>query len=61
MRMTSPTAIFAALLAASASSFASTTKDAAKHVLPFIEDDYASARAAKAANKPMFVEGWAPW
>lgn len=35
---------------------------AAKDVLPFIEDDYATAVArAKAKNLPIFVEAWAPW
>lgn len=30
--------------------------------LPFIEDDYAAALArAKAENKPLFVDTWAPW
>ncbi|WP_394828716.1 thioredoxin family protein [Pendulispora albinea] len=30
--------------------------------LPFIEDDYGRALAeAKAKNKPLFVDGWAPW
>ena len=33
-----------------------------KEVLPFIEDDYATAVArAKAKNVPIFVEAWAPW
>ena len=62
MRMTSSTAIFTALLAASAPSFASTTKDATKEVLPFIADDYPKALAlARAENKPIFLETWAPW
>jgi hypothetical protein len=34
---------------------------AAAH-LPFIEDDYARALAtARAQNKPIFIEAWAPW
>ena len=31
-------------------------------VLPFIEDDYPRALAeARATNRPIFVDGWAPW
>ena len=57
--MTSSAAILAALLAASASSFAS---GAAKDVLPFIADDYPKALAlARAEKKPIFLETWAPW
>jgi hypothetical protein len=34
----------------------------AKEVLPFVQDDYATAIArAKAKHLPMFVEAWAPW
>jgi len=34
----------------------------AKEVLPFIDNDYATAVArAKAKNVPIFVEAWAPW
>ena len=34
----------------------------AKEVLPFIENDYATAVArAKTKNLPLFVEAWAPW
>ena len=34
----------------------------ARHVLPFIEDDYSRALAeAKARKIPIFVECWAPW
>jgi hypothetical protein len=30
--------------------------------LPFIEDDYALARAeAQKSQRPIFVEAWAPW
>lgn len=30
--------------------------------LPFIEDDYdAALTKAKAADRPIFVEMWAPW
>ena len=58
MRMTSPTAILVALLAAAAPSFATT----AKEVLPFIADDYPKALAlARAEGKPIFLETWAPW
>ena len=56
--MTSSTAILTALLAASAPSFASTSKE----VLPFIADDYPRALAlARAEKKPIFLETWAPW
>jgi len=35
---------------------------AAKEVVPFIDNDYATAVArAKAKNVPIFVEAWAPW
>ena len=58
MRVTPSTAIFTALLAASAPSLAST----AKEVLPFIADDYPKALAlARAEGKPIFLETWAPW
>lgn len=58
MRITSSTAIFTALLAASSPSSAST----AKEVLPFIADDYPKALAlARAEKKPIFLETWAPW
>jgi len=54
MRMTSSAAILAALLAAIAPSRAD--------VLPFIADDYPKALAlARAENKPIFLETWAPW
>ena len=34
----------------------------AKEVVPFIDNDYATAVArAKAKNVPIFVEAWAPW
>jgi hypothetical protein len=34
----------------------------AAEVLPFVEDDYATAMArAKTKHLPMFVEAWAPW
>jgi hypothetical protein len=34
----------------------------AKEVLPFIENDYATAvTRAKTKNLPIFVEAWAPW
>lgn len=34
----------------------------AKEVLPFIENDYATAMArAKTSKLPLFVEAWAPW
>jgi hypothetical protein len=33
-----------------------------RHVVPFIADDLARARAeAKKTNRPIFVESWAPW
>jgi len=33
-----------------------------REVLPFIQNDYAKAlRQAKSAQKPIFVEAWAPW
>jgi hypothetical protein len=36
--------------------------DAAKGVLPFIDDDYGRAVAeAKQRKLPIFVEAWAPW
>lgn len=39
-----------------------TTTSAAHEVLPFIHDDYPRALAeAKKANKPLFVDAWAPW
>ncbi len=35
---------------------------AAKKVLPFIQDDYATALAqARASKLPLFIEAWAPW
>ena len=35
---------------------------AVKHVLPFVEDDYAAAlKQARATHKPIFVDVWAPW
>jgi len=35
---------------------------AAKEVVPFIDNDYATAVSrAKAKNVPIFVEAWAPW
>jgi len=35
---------------------------AAKHALPFVEDDYAAAlKQARATHKPIFVDVWAPW
>jgi hypothetical protein len=35
---------------------------AAKHVLPFIADDYTRAVAeARARKVPLFIEAWAPW
>ena len=34
----------------------------AKEVLPWIENDYKTALArAKATDRPVFVEAWAPW
>jgi hypothetical protein len=31
-------------------------------VVPFIDDDYATALAqARARNLPLFIEAWAPW
>ena len=34
----------------------------AKEVLPWIENDYKTAMArAKATDRPVFVEAWAPW
>jgi len=34
----------------------------AKEVLPFIENDYATAVArGKAKSLPVFVDAWAPW
>jgi len=60
--MNSSAAILTALLAASGSSHASTTKEATKEVLPFIADDYPKALAlARAEKKPIFLETWAPW
>jgi hypothetical protein len=33
-----------------------------KEVLPFIDNDYATALAeAKKKNVPIFVDAWAPW
>jgi hypothetical protein len=38
------------------------TAAAPRKVLPFIQDDYATALAeARARNVPVFVEAWAPW
>ncbi len=35
---------------------------AKRSVLPFVEDDYAAARAdARARKVPLFIEAWAPW
>ncbi|HTS01865.1 MAG TPA: hypothetical protein VMN04_05025 [Thermoanaerobaculia bacterium] len=35
---------------------------APREVLPFIADDYPKAlAAARAAQKPIFLEAWAPW
>jgi hypothetical protein len=49
----------AALLAAPA--FASSAS-VAKEVIPFMADDYPGALAtARARNKPIFLEAWAPW
>jgi len=60
--MISSTAILTALLAARGPSYASTTREATKDVLPFIVDDYPKALArARAENKPIFLETWAPW
>ena len=45
--------VFSALLAGSASAAMS---------LPFIENDFEKAMAsAKAQQRPLFVEVWAPW
>ena len=34
----------------------------AKEVLPFIDNDYATAVArAKTKHVPLFVDAWAPW
>jgi len=34
----------------------------AKEVLPWIENDYGKAIArARSADRPVFVEAWAPW
>jgi hypothetical protein len=42
--------------------FAAPLAAAAKEVVPFIDNDYATAVArAKAKNVPIFVEAWAPW
>jgi len=31
-------------------------------VLPFVHDDYAAAlEQARASDRPIFVESWAPW
>jgi hypothetical protein len=39
-----------------------TTRTEGRPVLPFVEDDYASALSdAKARKLPIFVEVWAPW
>ena len=58
---TSSAAILAALLAASGLSPGSPATSA-KEVLPFIADDYPKAlAAARAENKPIFLETWAPW
>jgi hypothetical protein len=41
---------------------ASTAAPAKSPALPFIENDYEKAlAAAKASNRPLFVEVWAPW
>jgi hypothetical protein len=41
---------------------ASAAKTAAGPALPFIENDYEKAMAAaKAQQRPVFVEVWAPW
>jgi hypothetical protein len=54
MRTIPSAMVLAATLAASGLS--------AKEVLPFIPDDYPKAlAAARAANKPIFLETWAPW
>lgn len=60
-----------ALLAAAALSAACATTSpapapatpaATRAGLPFIEDDFPRALAeAKAADKPLFVDAWAPW
>jgi hypothetical protein len=56
--MTSSVALLAAHLATSGLLRASTTQE----VLPFIADDYPKALAlARAENKPIFLETWAPW
>ncbi len=41
---------------------ASSVLSAAPTRLPFIEDDYARARAEAAKRKvPLYIEVWAPW
>ena len=38
------------------------TASQAREVLPWIENDYKAAIArAKARDRPVFVEAWAPW
>ena len=41
---------------------AAAARSGARHVLPWIADDYARAVAeAKARKVPLFIESWAPW
>jgi thioredoxin-like negative regulator of GroEL/predicted negative regulator of RcsB-dependent stress response len=48
--------------AAAPSAGTTTTTASSKEVLPFIHDDYPRALAeAKKAQKPLFVDAWAPW
>jgi len=60
--MTLSAAIVVASLGVPSPGAASSAKGAGKEILPFIADDYPKAlAAARKANKPIFLEAWAPW
>lgn len=58
MRSMRRIATFLVLVALASSAMAA----APRKILPFIQEDYATALAeARAKNLPVFVEAWAPW
>jgi hypothetical protein len=60
--MTLSAAIVVASLGVPSPGAASSARGAGKEILPFIADDYPKAlAAARKANKPIFLEAWAPW
>ena len=55
-------AVLAAAAVFALSAAVAVAQPGAKHVLPFVEDDYAAAlKQARATHKPIFVDVWAPW